>query len=125
MEISYFYHVTSDAWYAVRWTGAWVLSRTKRLVAADRHSAALSGRFWGGSFPGLKPRLRKAYVAANLYGDLDLGTRARRGVAKAAWAVLLDHFMVKARCVAPTSHLSPIRRAKCLLRTGLSLLTSH
>jgi hypothetical protein len=96
MEISYFYHVTSDAWYAVRRTGAWVLSRTKRLVAADRHSAALSGRFWGGSFSGLKP-----------------------------WAVLLDHFMVKARCVAPTSHLSPIRRAKCLLRAGLSLLTSH
>jgi hypothetical protein len=79
MEISHFYHVTSAAWYAVRWTGAWVLSRAKRLVAADTRSAALSGRFWGGSHPGLKP-----------------------------WAVLLDYFMVKASRLEAGLHQSPI-----------------
>src|SRR5215475_8404477 len=64
MGSSHFHDVTSGAWYRVRCTGPCALARAKCLVVTDSHSAALSGRFWGGSFPGPKP-----------------------------WAVLLDHFM--------------------------------
>src|ERR1700757_2615788 len=77
--ISLFHHVTCGAWDRVRCTGACVLARTKYLVVTDSHSAALSGRSLGGSYPGLKP-----------------------------WAILLDHFMVKAGCVAAASRLSLI-----------------
>jgi hypothetical protein len=57
--------------------------------------------------PGLKPRLRKAYVAANLYGESNLDIRARQSVATAAWAVFFNHFMVNSD-QRPTNNSCPV-----------------
>jgi hypothetical protein len=53
------------------------------LPSFSRH---FQGAFLDGGYPGLKPRLRKAYVAAKLSDYAGRQTRARRSVAKEAWA---------------------------------------
>ena len=50
------------------------------------------GGFIGDAFPGLKPRLRKAYVAASFKTTENSQVRARHSVATAAWAVLFSPF---------------------------------
>ena len=52
---------------------------------SERRLGPLSGRiFWVAGTLGLKPRLRKAYVAAKLIDYAGRQTRARRSVAKEA-----------------------------------------
>ena len=46
------------------------------------------GDFLSVAFPGLKARLRKAFVAADSLGRTESRLRARRSVTKAAWAIL-------------------------------------
>jgi len=50
------------------------------------------GDFLSVAFPGLKARLRKAFVAADSLGRTESRLRARRSVTKAAWAILCSPF---------------------------------
>jgi hypothetical protein len=73
------------------------------LLAATNHDPKMKAEFGRpfrarlvmASFPGLKPRLRKAYVAASYFDQTDRQTRARRSVAKEAWAVIFNHLMFR------------------------------
>jgi hypothetical protein len=62
----------------------------KREVFSRR--PPFQGGFIGDAFPGLKPRLRKAYVAASSKTMKSSQVGARHSGATAAWAVLLSPF---------------------------------
>jgi hypothetical protein len=61
----------------------------KNAPSFSRH---FQGAFLDGGYPRLKPRLRKAYVAARLSDYAGRQTRARQSAATAAWAEILSPF---------------------------------
>jgi hypothetical protein len=65
---------------------------SKSRVRASSFSRHFQGAFLDGGYPGLKPRLRKAYVAAKLFDYAGRQTRTRRSVAKEAWAEIWSPF---------------------------------
>jgi sulfonate transport system substrate-binding protein len=67
--------------------------------SAKSHRSPLQGESWARTYPGRKPRLRKVYVAASYFAMPDGKARARRTVAKAAWAITCSRFAAFA-CMA-------------------------
>jgi hypothetical protein len=65
---------------------------SKSLARVSSFSRHFQGAFLSDGYPGLKPRLRKAYVAAKLSDYAGSQPRARRSVAKEAWAKLFCPF---------------------------------
>jgi hypothetical protein len=78
------------------------------VVTSRLRLASLQDAFDLGQIPGLKPRLRKAYVAAKLFDYAGCQTRARRSVAKEAWAEFYCPFRAEV-CTGP---LSPMERSR-------------
>jgi hypothetical protein len=85
-------------------------TRIRRAISDRNHLRVshslwhLRGTFLHHEYPGLQPRLREAYVAAQ---HSDMSGRKRRSGAKEAWAELYCPFGFGAQTLYPSLGLSP------------------
>jgi hypothetical protein len=102
------------------WYEAWI-SKPQTFAKATLSGATFRAHAPGTLNPGLKPRLRKASVAASYSVMQGRKTRARRSEAKAAWAKFLCPF--GAMGLLPS--LSPLKFTRMRKLSGFGARTRY